>query len=121
MLIKLPLAALIFAYSVFQIPYTLEIVISILLFFSSLYYYMNFVLIVGLSEARLLTDKDDLKDSFLSNLIHWTGFILIFKSDYQLFSIFLLPWLILSAITFTFTVLVYKEILSIEDKGDDDD
>lgn len=121
MIIKLPLAALIVAYTVFQVPYTLEIVGVTLLSFSVIYYYINFGLIVGLSEAKLLVDGDELKDSFLSNLIHWTGFTLIFYSEYQLFSIFLLPWLILSAITFMFTVLVYKEILSIEDKGDDED
>lgn len=120
MIIKLLMAGLLVATS-FHVEYTLETLVIIMLFFSLIYYKMAFGLSTGLFSAALLTEWDDIRDSFVSVLIHFGAFVVIFFSEYQLYSIFLLPWLILSATSLVFAYLVHIEFLEIQERNDEDD
>lgn len=115
-MIKFALAALLVAYTQFQVPYTLEIVAATLFCFSLIYYYMIFGLVTGLSEAQLLVSKDDIQNSTISTLVHITGAVVMYMSGYELVTAFILPWIVLAAITLGFSILIYFEILEIHDK-----
>jgi hypothetical protein len=97
----------------------LETLLFVMATISVLYYQMIFMLKAGLHVAIVLTQKADLKDSFLSNGINWTAFLTLFWSEYQLYSIFFLPWLILSSITLVFGLLIYLEFIEVRDNEDE--
>jgi hypothetical protein len=116
-MIRLTIASLLVAHSMFQIPYTLEIIAATLGLFSLVYYYTAFHLFIGLSEARLLVSKEDLQDSTASTMVHVVATIVLFYSQYQYVALFILPWISLAVATLIFSLLVYFEYIEIhEDK-----
>ena len=121
MIFKILMASLLVATQTFDAPYLLYILFTVIMFFSLIYYHMIFTLATGLSQAMIVTDTEELRDSFLSVVMHWCAFFVIFMSEYQLYSIFLLPWLILSAISIVFAFLVKIGFLEIHDRDDEDD
>lgn len=117
-MIKIALASLLVAHTMFQVPYTLEIVAATLALFSVIYYYTAWGLFVGLSEAHLLVEKEDLKDSTASTLVHLAAAVVLFMSGYEWLVMFILPWLALAFCTLVFTLLIFFEIIAIHDEKD---
>ena len=115
-MIKLVLAALLVAHSMFQIPYTLEIIAGTIGLFAAVYYYIAFGLFVGLSQAHLLNSKEDLQDSTASTLVHLVAGAILFYSQYQYVVIFALPWLALTTATLVFSLLIYFEYIEIHEE-----
>lgn len=104
----------------FDYPYALEMLTGMMVIFSLVYYYTNFTVIAGLSEASLIEDLDQLTDSLTSTLMQWTSIIIIYVSAYQVFAYFVLPWVMMSTGTLIFSLLLAKKVLEIKDVDDED-
>jgi hypothetical protein len=117
-MIKLALAGLLVAHSMYQIPYTLEIVAATIGLFACIYYYIAFGLFVGLSEAKLLVSKEDLLDSTSSTLVHIVAGVILFYSQYQYVTLFALPWIGLATATLVFSLLIFFGYIEIHESED---
>lgn len=117
-MIKLALASLLVAHTMFQVPYTLEVIAGTLGLFSLIYYYTTFGLFTGLSQAQLLTSKDHMRDATASTLVHVVSTIVLFYSQYQLLAMFIMPWVGLAVCTLVFSLLVYFEIIEIRENDE---
>ena len=93
MLLKLFMAGLVLAASMFQVPYAIETLLTIMAIFSVIYYNLNFKLLTGLAVSQIMHEKEDVKSALLSNLTHIAGFLTLFQSEYQLYSMMLVPWI----------------------------
>lgn len=114
------MAGLVLAASMFQVPYALETLLTIMAIFSLIYYNLCFKLLTGLAVSHVMSEKEDVKSALLSNLTHIAGFVTLFQSGYQLYSMILAPWIVMSTVTMVFAFLLYIEYVEIKESDEDD-
>jgi hypothetical protein len=96
-------------------PVAFGIITTMMFLFATVFYYMCFHLVSGLTKSSLDMEMP-LSDTFLMKVAYITTAVAVFKTENDLMiyaMIFSLPWVLVNIMTDIFTFLVKKEILII--------
>ena len=97
--------------------FTLPVLAGLMAFFSIWFYWLIVSLLAGLKISSL-DPEIDIKNSLMARFIHTSAAATLFLSGWELFAVFVLPWLMVNIATDLFAILVKIEVLDITDKDE---